>query len=150
MHLKRKKPVLFVGGAGTGKTRAITHRIAYSCAIGVMDPQRVMAITFTARAAGATQTPKIDDLFRPADRSGGGSKFRIQYDVWVQEGYCRQKGLHRNTDSEAGASPQKRGPWIRSRTVGKRSKTNVTSPEMTETRPKPTETRPTARDPSQT
>lgn len=50
--LATRGPVCVIAGAGTGKTRAITHRIAYASAIGVMDPQRVMAITFTARAAG--------------------------------------------------------------------------------------------------
>src|SRR6185312_7894121 len=38
-------------GAGTGKTRAITHRIAYGVATGAYAPGRVMALTFTARAA---------------------------------------------------------------------------------------------------
>ncbi|MFF2369757.1 ATP-dependent helicase [Agromyces sp. NPDC058110] len=44
-------PVCILAGAGTGKTRAITHRIAYGVATGTYDPARVMALTFTARAA---------------------------------------------------------------------------------------------------
>lgn len=45
-------PVCVLAGAGTGKTRAITHRIAYGVATGAYDPSRVMALTFTTRAAG--------------------------------------------------------------------------------------------------
>ena len=50
--LATRGPVCVIAGAGTGKTRAITHRIAYAASIGTMDPQKVLALTFTARAAG--------------------------------------------------------------------------------------------------
>ncbi len=45
-------PVCILAGAGTGKTRALTHRIAHGVATGVYTPDRVMALTFTTRAAG--------------------------------------------------------------------------------------------------
>ena len=45
-------PLCIIAGAGTGKTRVITHRIAYAIAAGVTDPTKVLALTFTARAAG--------------------------------------------------------------------------------------------------
>ena len=44
-------PVCVRAGAGTGKTRAITHRIAWGIATGVYTPQKTLALTFTARAA---------------------------------------------------------------------------------------------------
>lgn len=45
-------PMCILAGAGSGKTRVLTRRIAYRAATGQHDPQRVLALTFTRKAAG--------------------------------------------------------------------------------------------------
>src|SRR3954447_23757225 len=50
------QPLAILAGAGSGKTRVLTRRIAYRLATGAALPQHVLALTFTRRAAAELST----------------------------------------------------------------------------------------------
>ena len=66
--LATRGAVCVLAGAGTGKTRAITYRIAYAAAVGTMNPAHVLALTFTVRAAG-----ELRGRLRQLSAAGSGS-----------------------------------------------------------------------------
>lgn len=57
-------PLLIVAGPGTGKTRTLTHRIAYLCAELNVYPEHCLAITFTRRAAEELRS-RLENLLGP-------------------------------------------------------------------------------------
>jgi DNA helicase-2/ATP-dependent DNA helicase PcrA len=64
-------PLLILAGAGSGKTRVLAYRIAYLVGVEKIDPQKILAVTFTNKAAGEMKS-RVEKLLG-----------RAGFDIWV-------------------------------------------------------------------
>jgi DNA helicase-2/ATP-dependent DNA helicase PcrA len=125
-------PVLILAGAGSGKTRVLTHRVAYLIEQGKAAPYQILAVTFTNKAAGEMRE-RIERLVGP--RQGGlwiGTFHSICARILRQEadriGYSRnfviydaddQLAFIRNTMAELNISTKQFNPnAVRARICG--------------------------------
>lgn len=80
-------PLLILAGAGSGKTRTLTHRLAYLVGSGVCDPWSVLAVTFTNKAAGEMKSRVAKLLGRKVDGLWIGTFHSICARILRKEGH---------------------------------------------------------------
>ena len=97
-------PLLVVAGAGSGKTRVLTRRIAYLMAARGVRPYEILAITFTNKAAGEMKE-RVTDLVGPVAKSMWVSTFhsacvRLLRQEIERLGYSSTFSIYDSADSQ--------------------------------------------------
>jgi DNA helicase-2/ATP-dependent DNA helicase PcrA len=97
-------PLLIVAGAGSGKTRVLTHRIAYLLAARRVQPGEVLAITFTNKAAGEMKE-RVAELVGPRAKAMWVSTFhsacvRILREQHARLGFTSTFSIYDQGDSQ--------------------------------------------------
>src|SRR3954469_25920365 len=106
-------PLVILAGAGSGKTRVLTHRIAYRCTTESADPRHVIALTFTRKAAG-----ELDSRLRSLglrERIAAGTFHAIAY------AQLRRRWADRRVD--APTLLERKVPLV-ARLIGRNARTN--------------------------
>jgi DNA helicase-2/ATP-dependent DNA helicase PcrA len=104
-------PLCVLAGAGTGKTRAITYRIAYGVGMGVYDPRHLLAVTFTARAAGELRS-------RLRDLGAGAVQARTFHAAALRQlSYFWPRVGRGSSSTRRGSSPSRPAGWASARTA---------------------------------
>jgi DNA helicase-2/ATP-dependent DNA helicase PcrA len=91
-------PLLVIAGAGSGKTRVLTRRIAYLMSVRNVAPYQILAITFTNKAAGEMKA-RVAELVGPVAQSMWVSTFhsacvRILRQEAVRLGYSNSFSIY--------------------------------------------------------
>jgi DNA helicase-2/ATP-dependent DNA helicase PcrA len=84
-------PLLVVAGAGSGKTRVLTYRIAYLLAAGLAQPHEVLAVTFTNKAA-REMVERVEALLGGRPRGGFVGTFH-RFALQLLRNHPREAGL---------------------------------------------------------
>ncbi|HEV7482588.1 MAG TPA: UvrD-helicase domain-containing protein, partial [Solirubrobacterales bacterium] len=129
-------PLLVLAGAGSGKTRVLTHRIAYLLATGAARPGEILAITFTNKAA-AEMRERVGQLIGSSVRAMWVTTFHSACARMLRAdaerlGYSRSFTIYDESDSlrmlkrcmnELGTDPKRYPPRaIRSQISGAKNK----------------------------
>jgi len=104
-------PLCIIAGAGTGKTRVLTRRIAHRVAVGDAEPHRVLALTFTRKAAGELRTRLAGMGLRDAIAAGTfhGIALAQLRTRWIERGEREPQILDRKYALVARQLPRRAG-----------------------------------------
>ena len=106
-------PVMIIAGPGSGKTRALTHRIAYLLAAGKARPRDILALTFTNKAAGEMQE-RVESLVGDDARGMWVGTFHSSFARLLRMegdkiGYSEDFSIYDTTDSKRLIRQQMKG-----------------------------------------